>query len=206
MILLLVRHGEAEWNVKRRVMGRGSQKLTKRGQIQAAQVAKALQPHNVDYIYSSPITRACETASVIEAELGVPIQLSEMLVELDAGQLEGLTSEEMQHRYPEFMALWKRDRVNAAIPGGESLLHVEQRVDSFYRFVKKEHSYGNIVVVSHNFPIRILLSKIMGAQLALFDRISIDLASISRVDLSEDGDRLMLLNDVCHLAALVDRA
>jgi broad specificity phosphatase PhoE len=100
----------------------------------------------VDCIYSSPITSACETAAIIGSELWVPLQLCERLVELDAGQLEGLTFEEMRYRYPEFMALWNRDRVNAVIPVGESLLHIEQRVDSFYRFIKAGHSCGNIVV------------------------------------------------------------
>ena len=199
MRLFLVRHGETQRNRERRVQGRGDQPLTDAGRKQAAAVAQALSRENITTLYSSPLKRAVETAEIIGAELRLPIQLADNLAEADVGELDGLNSEEMRARYPDFMALWDRDPGNAVMPGGESLAEVQERAWQMVQSLLRGHPEANVVAVSHNFTIETLVCKVLGLPLASFRRLGVDLGSISAVELREGRSRLVLLNDRCHL-------
>ena len=199
MRLFLVRHGETQRNRERRVQGRGDQALTDAGRKQAAAVARALSRENITALCSSPLKRAVETAEIIGAELRLPIQMAGNLAEADVGELDGLNSEEMQARYPDFMALWDRDPGNAVMPGGESLAQVQERAWQTVQSLLRQHPQANVVAVSHNFTIETLVCKVLGLPLAAFRRLGVDLGSISAVELREGRGRLVLLNDRCHL-------
>ena len=200
MKLLLVRHGETQWNHEGRALGRGEQRLTDAGREQASAVARVLSRENIEAIYSSPLKRALETAKTIGSVLGLPVKVSEELVEVDAGELEGLTSEEMRTRYPDFMALWDRDPGNAVMPGGEPMSQVQERVWQLAQCFMRERPEANVVAVSHNFAIQTVICKALGLPLSAFRNLRVNLASISALELHQDRGRLILLNDVCHLA------
>ena len=200
MKLLLVRHGETQWNREGRALGRGEQRLTDAGREQASAVARVLSRENIEAIYSSPLKRALETAKTIGLVLGLPVNISEELVEVDAGELEGLTSEEMRTRNPDFMALWDRDPGNTVMPGGESLSQVQERIWRLAQCFMRERPEANVAAVSHNFPIQTVICKALGLPLSAFRNLRVDLASISALELHQDRVRLVLLNDVCHLA------
>ena len=195
-----MRHGETQRNREGRVLGRGNQKLTDLGKKQATAAAQALTREDITVLYSSPLKRAAETAETIGAKLGLPVQVAEELAEIDAGELDGLTSEEMRSRYPDFMALWDRDPGSAMMPGGESLAQVQERVWGVVQSLLREYPEGNIAAVSHNFPIQTLVCKVLGLPLAAFRHLRVDLGSLSTVELRQGRGRLVLLNDLCHLA------
>ncbi len=199
MRLLLVRHGETERNREGRVLGQGNQTLTEEGRRQATAVAGALTREGITTIYSSPLKRAVETAETIGDKLGLPVQVVADLAEVDAGALDGMTSKDMRARYPDFMALWDRDPGSAVMPGGESLAHAQQRAWRSVQSFLGEHPDGNVVAVSHNFTIGTLVCKALGLPLASFRHVRIDLGSVSTVELREGRNRLVLLNDRCHL-------
>ena len=199
MRLFLVRHGETQRNREGQVQGRGDQDLTDVGRKQAAAVARALIRENVTALYSSPLKRAVETAEIIGAELGLPVQVAEDMAEADVGGLDGLTSEEMRARYPDFMALWDHDPGSAVMPGGESLAQVQERVWRLVQSLLGAHPEANVVAVSHNFTIGTLVCKVLGLPLVSFRRLRVDLGSVSAVELREGRNRLVLLNDRCHL-------
>lgn len=199
MRLLLVRHGETERNREGRVLGQGNQSLTEEGRRQAVALAQALSRESVTALYSSPLKRAVETAEIIGDKLGLPVQVVADLAEVDAGALDGLNSQEMRARYPNFMALWDCDPGSAVMPGGESLAQVQQRAWLSVQSFLREHPEANVVAVSHNFTIGTLVCKALGLPLASIRHVRVDLGSISVVELREGRSRVVLLNDRCHL-------
>ena len=205
MRLVLVRHGETQRNREGRVLGRGAQRLTDVGRGQAAAVARALRRENIAALYSSPLNRAWETAEAIGSELGLPVQVAEDLAEVDAGELDGLTSEEMRARHPSFMTLWDHDPGSAQMPGGESLTQVQERAWQWVQGMVEKYPQDGVVAVSHNFPIETLVCKVLGVPLAAFRHLRVDLGSISAVELQEGRSHLVLLNDTCHMDITMDR-
>ena len=202
MNLILVRHGETQRNAEGRVLGQGGPGLNQRGRDQATAVARALSGNAVAAIYSSPLPRAMETAERVSQELELPIRTEESLAEIDAGKLEGLTSEEMRTRYPDFMSIWDRDPGSVQMPGGESLGQLQERVWRVAQALLGRHPEEGVVVVSHNFPIETLVCRVLELPLVGIRRLRVDLGSISTVDMREDRCRLVQLNDTCHLEGI----
>lgn len=203
MKLFLVRHGETERNREGRVMGQGDQCLTTEGRRQAVAVARALAKESITVIYSSPLVRAIETATVVGEKLGLPVQEREELAEMDVGELDGLTSEEMRARYPDLMEQWDNDPSTVLMPGGDSLAHVQEQAWNLVEAMLRDHPQDNIVAVSHNFPIGSLVCKALDLPLAAIRRLRVQLGSISIVEFHDGHGRLVLLNDTCHLAQIV---
>ena len=206
MRLFLVRHGETRHNREGRVLGRAAHGLTDMGRRQATAAVTALSGESITTLYSSPLSRARETAEVIGTKLGLAVHVAEALAEVDAGELEGLTSQEMRARFPEFMALWDRDPGAAPMPGGESLAHVQERVWRWVRSLLDKHPEEKVAAVSHNFPIETLVCQVLDLPLAAFRNLRVDLGSVSAVDFHQDHGRLVRLNDLCHIAALEGKA
>src|SRR5581483_11305534 len=92
--LLLVRHGETDWNAERRWQGHADVPLNARGREQARALAEELAGESIDAIYSSDLSRAQDTADIVGARLDVPVVVDPDLREIDVGPVEGLTAEE----------------------------------------------------------------------------------------------------------------
>lgn len=202
MNLILVRHGETQHNAEGRVLGRGGPGLNQRGRDQVEAAARALTGKAVAAIYSSPLTRAMETAERISQELDLPVQAEDSLVEIDAGKLEGLTSGEMRSQYPDLMAMWERDPSSVQMPGGESLGQLQERVWQVAQTLLGRHMEDSVVVVSHNFSIVTLVCRVLELSLARFRHLRVDLGSLSTVDMQATRCRLVHLNDICHLEGI----
>jgi broad specificity phosphatase PhoE len=96
--LLLIRHGETDWNAEHRWQGHADVPLNARGREQAKALAEELAPAGVDAIYASDLSRARDTAEIVGERLGVPVVLDPDLREIDVGSREGLTGEEVGDR------------------------------------------------------------------------------------------------------------
>ncbi|MFQ5861090.1 MAG: histidine phosphatase family protein, partial [Dehalococcoidia bacterium] len=127
MKLLLVRHGETDWNRQGKFQGHSDAGLTTLGTRQAQAVAQALGHYHPSALYSSPLLRAMQTAELIGRALGLEVTVLEGLKEADLGELEGLDSQTMRARYGQFYARWRQDPATATMPGGESLAQVQER-------------------------------------------------------------------------------
>ncbi|HEY5099343.1 MAG TPA: histidine phosphatase family protein, partial [Gaiellaceae bacterium] len=92
--LLLVRHGETDWNAERRWQGHADVPLNDRGREQARVLAEQLTGESIDAIYSSDLSRARDTADIVGVRLGVPVVVDADLREIDVGPIEGMTAEE----------------------------------------------------------------------------------------------------------------
>ncbi|HZQ38391.1 MAG TPA: histidine phosphatase family protein [Dehalococcoidia bacterium] len=200
--LLLVRHAETAHNRDGLVQGRADNPLSELGLQQAAALAARLSAAPLEAIYSSPLGRARQTAEAIAAPHALPVTIEPDLIEMDIGQMEGLSGAELRERFPEFMKAWLSEDAGAAVmPGGESLAQVQARAMAVIERVAARHPDGVVALVSHNFVLLAALCIVLGLPLQQFRRLRQGVASLATVDLLQGQWRLVGFNDRCHLEA-----
>ncbi|MGN6272891.1 MAG: histidine phosphatase family protein [Protaetiibacter sp.] len=146
--LYLVRHGETDWNAARRIQGRTDIPLNEVGRVQARQAAELLARRRWDGVYTSPLGRAHETASIIAARLGFDgVTDVDALVERDYGEAEGMGFDEIEALYTE----------GVRAPGQETREQVAARVVPALLELAERHPGERLVIVSHGGAIRSVL-------------------------------------------------
>ncbi len=162
--VLLVRHGQTEWNVARRFLGRSDIPLDSVGRAQAAAVGAVLRGLSPTAVYSSPLHRAADTAR----EIGPP-ELVAALAEMDMGELEGLSAGECRARWPGLLQAWQDAPAGVVIPGGETLAQVQARiVPAFWTLVGAHAPGDRVVIVTHQLALASLLCGLSGRPLSEF--------------------------------------
>lgn len=154
-----VRHGETEWNRTKRAQGQADIPLNTEGHRQAAHAAAALAHLDVDAVYSSDLVRALETARPIAEAHGLEVATDPDLREVDQGEWEGLTVDEIKQRWPE---LWGPARHYSARPGGEAPQEVRDRATRALKRIVAGHEGQTIVLVSHGGTIRWVSAEALG--------------------------------------------
>lgn len=199
MRLILVRHGETDWNRLHLIQGQHNIPLNEVGKTQAKSIALALKEEKVEAIYSSTLQRALETAEEIKRFHQVNIEHLDGLMELDVGKLDGMNGLEVKTRYPEFFRLWESDAALAQLPGGESLTELQNRVWSSIQGVIARNHNDPIIVVGHFFVILSILCKVLDIPFLEFRRFGMDVGSISILEFNGNKAKLVSFNDTCHL-------
>ena len=194
MRLILIRHGETEWNKKGRFQGHVGVSLNSRGFRQAQSIARTLKPVAPRIIYSSPLTRALQTAQAISIAYSTSIIRLDELKELNLGKLDGLTVDELQAQYPEFHRFWNKDPSRVHMPSGESLQQLQTRAWRAIEGIRKWHSEDIAVVVSHNFTITSIVCRVLGIPLSRFHRLRLNLGSFTTIQLHQRSWRLISFN------------
>jgi len=120
--ILAIRHGETAWNADGRVQGHRDIELNERGREQALALAAVLAGEAIDAVYSSDLQRARETAEAFALPAGLTVRTDAQLRERTFGRLEGFTFAEIEQRWPDDAARWRRREPDFAVGGGESLL------------------------------------------------------------------------------------
>jgi broad specificity phosphatase PhoE len=151
--LLLVRHGETDWNRDARWQGHSDTELNELGRRQARELADSLD--NVDVIYSSDLARARETAELLAARLGLEVRLDERLRERSFGAWEGLTMDEIERRFGEAHDRWRVGEGFGA-DDAESFKDFAARVLSFVEEILRRHPQETVVVVGHGGSMRVI--------------------------------------------------
>lgn len=155
MRLILVRHGETDWNAALRYQGQANVPLNRRGREQAKLLAARLKPRGAVALYTSDLARAQETAEILGAELKLTPQALPDLREIDVGQWEGLTPEELYRRFPDHMRQYECDPARTVRIGGESYLQLQERALRALKQIENNHSSDQVVIaVSHGGTIR----------------------------------------------------
>jgi broad specificity phosphatase PhoE/ribonuclease HI len=195
----LLRHGQTEHTPERRYSGRNELPLSLTGRAEAAAAAQRAKGLGVDVVVASPLRRTRETAEIVAAALGLPVTFDDDLVELDFGDLEGLTFDEARAKHPLAARRFMTD-IAVAAPGGESISDVAARVARARRRILAEHAGKTVLVVSHVTPIKLFLAAGLGVGDEVVHRIFLDAASLCSVSWSSD-DRasVRLVNDTSHL-------
>jgi 2,3-bisphosphoglycerate-dependent phosphoglycerate mutase len=160
--IVLVRHGETDWNRERRYQGHADQPLNDQGREQARRLAELLRDESLSAVYTSPLRRASETASIIGRSLGLePVEL-EALREIDVGEWQGLTVDEVRSRFPEHADVdWR-----SGWSGGESHDELGARVVPALVGLERFHRGERVLGVTHAGPIRAALTAAMGISLS----------------------------------------
>jgi broad specificity phosphatase PhoE len=202
MRLILVRHGETDTNKARLALGRADVELNEHGRWQAQRLATSLKDEPIAAIYSSPLKRALATAEPIASSHGLKVQVDEGLSEMDIGEMEGLTFQQVGERYPHFLQAWLGGQAaHEAMPGGERLLDVQERAWQAIERIHQRQEGGTVAAVTHNFVILTLLCRALGLELAGFRRLRHSLGAKSVLEMGRDRIIVVSFNDTCHLEA-----
>ena len=197
MELILVRHGETPFNRERKVQGITDIELNDTGLRQAHQLALSLKDHEIHQIYSSPLRRAYQTAEVISQFHDVPIHRRSGLMEMDVGDFEGLSFQELRANEKDFLQRWIADPAMTKMPNGESIIELQERAWNAIGDIILEAE--NALVVSHNFTIAAILCKIKCVDLSQFRNFCVETASKTIVQFTNGVGEIGLFNDRSHL-------
>jgi alpha-ribazole phosphatase len=189
--LLLIRHGETDWNAQHRYLGHTDLPLNAAGLRQAEEVAERLRAEPIAVIYSSDLRRARQTATQINVHHQVPLHLEPDLREMHFGAFEGFTYAELQARDPAAVLAWDGGE---AAPGGETLTALGQRVIGCLGRILQAHPSGTVALVAHGGPLRLCLCAALGLPPEDHWRFALDPGSLSEVQLYPAGGILMRLN------------
>jgi len=199
MELIIVRHGETDWNKLERCQGISDIPLNSRGKKQAKQLADSLKTEFISAIFSSDLIRAKETAEAIAHYHSVPFYFDRNLREMDQGEFEGLEFSHIRAKYSNVLNQWATDPENLRIPGGETLLEVQDRAWRAYLDIYENHHDDRVLIVSHNLTIISLLCKFSGKPLTSFREFSVKETSKSVVICDKSRYEISILNDIGHL-------
>ena len=162
--LLLVRHGETDWNRDRRFQGHAYPPLNDTGREQANALAQELAAEGIELVYTSDLSRARETAEIVGAHLGASVLALRELREIDVGEWQGLTWPEIERRYPKAARAWHER--GYGWESGETYDELGERVVAALRRIAAEHPEQRVLVVGHGGTIRATRAFIEGVSVA----------------------------------------
>jgi len=179
--ILLIRHGETEWNRIHRFQGRSDLPLNPKGRDQARDLAFALRKESLTAIYSSPLVRAMETAHLIRVfHPSVPLFEEGGLVEMDFGEFEGMEAQRWAVEYPDFRKAWEETPGSVTMPGGENLQGVQRRAIETLERITEFHPPGStLLLCSHNFVNLTILCHVLKVPLDRFRELRQETAALN---------------------------
>ena len=154
--LVLIRHGETDWNVEGRYQGQADPPLNSLGLEQAHRLAQELQSATLDVLYTSPLQRAAQTARIIVETLNIPLFNEPRLMEIHQGDWQTRLRSEIETLYPELFHHWETEPWRVTPPGGEHLFQVQERVYAAVDDIRIRHESQKVGVVSHRIPIALI--------------------------------------------------
>ncbi len=201
--LLLVRHGETDWNREGRYQGHALVSLNEEGRVQARRLAERLRGAGIEALYSSDLPRAYQTAQIIGEALGMETRVMKALREVDMGAWTGLTLEEVEAKFPQHLQEWHCDPLRTKRREGESYLDLYQRVVRAGREIGEAHPNQAVLMVTHGGNVKCLVLAALGMNLdralEVVESFAVDNASLTILEYGGERFFLRLLNDTCHL-------
>lgn len=198
--LILVRHGETEWNSEHRLQGgRSDIPLNENGKEQARRLGLALKDEKISAVYSSPLQRAVTTARAVASHHQLEVSTDPDLIEMDLGDLDGLNLVGVRDSRLDFWQQWRQGDCSLPVPGGESLVQLQQRVWPAVQRIIQQHREGTVVLVGHSFVVQTIIFSALDAPIECFARFRISPTGITILHLDGKRTSLVLLNDTCHL-------
>ena len=204
MRLILVRHGQTEWNQLGRIQGRTDIPLNDTGIMQARAAGEWLSQRRIDAVYSSPMQRASDTATEIARPHGLPVISLDDIIEIDFGLWEKKTADELKKLYPEYWNdwSWHLDEEKSANMQAESAYTILNRVKRALNSIFEENTAGSTaVVVSHTMPIKLIMANAIGLPLKSLQSIKVGNCGICELDMNSDmSGSLITWNESGYLA------
>lgn len=200
MKIYLVRHGETDWNKAGRMQGRQEVDLNLFGLKQAHLLGKRLKNIPFDLAYSSPQSRAIQTAEMVMHHHPIHLKTHTALQEIDLGEWEGLTWTEVKRRYKGVVDDLQKDRKMAKIHGGETYEDVVKRAMLFLETLENK-PYEHVLVMSHAGVIKMLIAHLLGLPLEKRTNFHLSNTGISVIEKEAPTSkwRILTINDISHL-------
>jgi broad specificity phosphatase PhoE len=196
--IILVRHGETQWNVQEVFRGRIDVELNETGLRQAELLAEYLSRLDIDAVYSSPLKRALNTAQAIASHHKLELKISPGLLDFDFGKWQGLSHPEVKDRYKKLYVQWLENPHLIRMPDGESLNGVRKRALGVVNEVVAKHE-GIIVLVSHRVVNKVLICALLGLDNSHFWNIKQDVGGITTFSYENERFILTKHNDTSFL-------
>ncbi|OGL11940.1 MAG: hypothetical protein A3I14_18625 [Candidatus Rokubacteria bacterium RIFCSPLOWO2_02_FULL_73_56] len=199
--LFVIRHGETASSRERRFAGSRDVPLTPAGLRQCEAVAQALAEQPVRAVYASPLERARTSAEVIAKPHRLEVRVDPAFREMAFGAWEGLAREEVAARFPDAYAQWRTAPHTLALPGGERLGAVAERVRRALAALAAAHAEQTLVLVSHAIVVRVIVLDALGLGLDRLWAVDASPAGITEVELEPGWATVHRLNTLAHLEA-----
>ena len=198
--LLLIRHGATALSAEDRFAGELDVLLSDTGREQATQLGRRLASATISNVYSSPMKRTIETASLIAEPHRLTVETVAELREISHGRWEGKTRADVEREYGDEYKRWEHDPYSFSPEGGESGLQVTARALPALLKLVERHEGQEFVIVSHKATIRLLISSLLGFDPRKYrDRLDQNPAALNILDFKDvTHARLTLFNDVSH--------
>ncbi len=204
--LLLIRHGETNWNHQHRYQGQTDTELSARGEEQATRIGNALRYEELTAVYTSNLRRAVHTAEIAMAAYesrsgrrAPHLSVKPAIAEMAFGAWEGFTHDELIDRGDTTYQQWIHDPWSVAPPDGEDLRAYTKRITECVHGIVTENPDGCVAVVTHGGVIRMLVSTVLDSPAAGIERIDVAPGSITRVTYYNETPILTSLNETGHL-------
>ena len=203
--LLIVRHGETDWNAEGRIQGHTDIGLSEKGAEQARSLGKRLADMHIDVAYSSDLKRASETAMLALGDRNIALNETPRLREYDKGAFEGMTLLEIKAQFPEEYPRYLEKDLGYAPKGGESTRDVSARMAKIFHDIRFNHLDETVLVVSHGGVLRAAMVSLLGMPLEGNWSFVFGNCGLTMVATFEDNAVLRLFNDTSHLKGTVNQ-
>lgn len=201
--IYIVRHCEAEGNVKRMFQGLTDLDITELGAKQLKALEERFDGIHIDRVISSPLIRTRKTAKAIIGNKALELEIDDDLIELDGGVIEGMTFDEIYAQYPDFKDMWENHPEDFAPENGETMLHAYERIWNTVLKIAKENKDKTVACATHGGVVRCLICKLLKNDINKLSELSF--AGNTAITLIEFDDEfnytLKLCNDTSHLTS-----
>lgn len=197
--MILVRHGQTEWNLLGKYQGQSDTDLSKKGMQQAELLAKNFPVDDVEAVYTSDLKRAYETGKKIAERFGCPLIPEKGLREFHFGEWEGHTYEEIVKKWPEEAANFFGAPEKLQTPGGETFHILQKRAMKTIEHIREENEGKTVVVSAHGAILKTILSSLMHIPLHYLWSIKQDNTAVNIIRFDDGYVSIELINSTEHL-------
>jgi alpha-ribazole phosphatase len=199
--LVLVRHAETDEPAQGRCYGRLDVGLSAAGRRRSEELGAALAAVPLAAVYSSPLSRALDTAAAVASPHELEPVVDDGLGEIDFGELEGLTYDEIQEGFAELYGAWMERPTQVTFPGGESYADLRRRVLSVLAEIRRRHEGDSVAVVAHGGVIRVVLADVLELEDGAIFRFGLDCGGVTVVDWLDGGAIVRAVNVLLYSRA-----
>jgi broad specificity phosphatase PhoE len=200
--IILVRHGETPWNKDKIFRGTVDIPLNDTGREEAELAGEWLQKETIHAAYSSPLSRARDTATAICRHHKLQVEDLPGLGDINYGEWQGLPLTEVKKVYADLYRQWETAPHTVRFPRGETLEEVELRAWAAVEEAVKRHPGRTVLLAAHRAVNKVLIARFIGLDNSHFWRIGQDTTAINRFHLVGDVWHIMSVNDNCHLRSM----
>ncbi len=204
--IYLVRHGTTDWNsqsAKEEIFrGRVDCKLNETGKQEARALERYFRETHLDAVYSSPLSRAFETAEAVALPKGLEVRPDPAFIDMDFGEWQGLSVKSVMERYPELYRIWRERPQEAGFPAGETLRQVRSRTWERFQELARENRGRTLLIASHRVITKVLICAALGLDDSHFWQIKQDRTAVNCFEYTGRMFIASLMNDTCHLKSV----